>query len=160
MIQTWLPLPSFADSVSVLSDEHLDIQRVHVLELLEYFHEPEVSQLPFFYEGHELNPQSPIVLMWVGYELQLAEYGLQACEEQALRKDKDDPFFAKINKHMEWALNDDSVLSKPNWFGNVDFHLSHQAELLREDRRHYEQHFLHDGDREMIWPKSDYRAAS
>lgn len=160
MIQTWLPLPNFEASVACLTNEHLDAQRVHVLEILEFFHSPEFSQLPKLYKGHALDSTSPIIQMWRGYDLQLIEYGFVCTDEWSNRHGKDDPYYAKFAVHAEWAVTEDAVMTKPNWFGNVDFHLSHQAELLREDKNHYGEHFLYDGDREMVWPKSDYRAAS
>lgn len=158
MIQTWLPLPSFAESVAHLKNEHLGVQRLHVLEILEYFHDPEDSQLPYGYQNHALDDH-PILDMWRGYELQLCEYGLEACEEWARRKNKRiDPFYDKIGLHMEWANTDEAFMHKPNWFGDVDFHISHQAALLRLDKSWYSVYFKADTDRSVVWPESDFRA--
>lgn len=155
MIQTWLPLPSYGDSIQALSDKDLGPQRLHVLEILEYFHDVEVSQLPDNYKYHDL-VDHPITDMWIGYELQLCEYGLVCCEEWAQRRGRRDTIYNKISQHLDWATSEDAAMSKPNWFGEVDFHLSHQAALLKKDRSHYSRYFLADGDREIIWPVSNY----
>lgn len=155
MVQTWLPLPSFKDSIRVLNMEHLGLQRYHVLEVMEYFHDVEVSQLPGDYEPHDLRDH-PIIEMWAGYELQLCEYGLEACEEWQLRRGKRDSFYEKLSYHLEWATTEDALMHKPNWFGDVELHLSHQAALLRADRTYYSSQFLADGDRAMVWPRSDH----
>lgn len=155
MICTWLPLPSFKDSVQALSDEHLGLQRIHVLEIMEYFHDVEVSQLSSDYQKHDLY-EHPVTAMWHGYDLQLIEYGLEACEEWATRKGRRDPFYEKLANHLEWATHEDAIMHKPNWFGDVDFHLSHQAALLKRDRDHYKSYFMADTERALIWPESDY----
>lgn len=159
MFQTWLPLPSFTDSVAHLKENHLGVQRLHVLELLEHFHDPEESQLPYNYQKHALDDH-PIVDMWRGYELQLCEYGLEVCEEWTRRKSRRiDPFYNKISLHLEWANTEEAYMHKPNWFGDVDFHISHQAALLRLDNKWYSAYFKADPARSVVWPESDFRAS-
>ena len=155
MLMTWLPLPSFKDSVTCLSDEHLGSLRYHVLEIMEYMHQPEDSQLPISYTGHEVYEDSPIIQMWKGYELQLIEYGLEACEVWAARHNDKNKMYEKLSLHLDWAATEDANMGKPNWFGEIEFHLSHQAELLRQDRMFYKEHFSWDGDRPLVWPVSD-----
>lgn len=160
MINTWLPLPSYKDSIATLTDDHLGLQRIHVLEIMETFHEVEVTQLPVTYETHDLvSAEHPILDMWRGYELQLVEYGLVCCEEWTARKGRRDPVYEKLSRHMGWATTEDASFAKPNWFGEVEFHLSHQAALIRADKQHYSKHFMDDGDRHMIWPESDRHAS-
>jgi hypothetical protein len=160
MLTTWLPLPSFKDSVKSLNNAHLGLQRIQVLELMETFHAiPEdESQLPDSYISHDLDPDDdePILNMWRGYELQLIEYGLECCEEYQLRKGKRDKIYKKLSAHLEWATTEDASFAKPNWFGDVDFHLSHQAELVRLDPKHYRPQFIVDVERELVWPLSDH----
>lgn len=157
MLQTWLPLPSFKDSLQTLRTAELSLQRYHILEVLEYFHQPEETQLPADYDDHGDLDGHPLTTMWKGYELQLIEYGMQTCEEWAMRRGKQDPFYDKLSNHLQWASDsDDANMSKPNWFGDVDFHLSHQAALLRINRKHYSSYFVADGERPIIWPVSDY----
>lgn len=159
MIQTWLPLPSYQESVRSLRMEELGIQRYHVLELMETIHEvPEnSSQLPLDYQRIEIeDDMEKAYNMWKGFELQLCEYGLTACDEWSQRRSKRDPMYSKIEFHMECATTEDADASKPNWFGDVDFHLSHQAALVRLDEKHYRSYFLVDHERPLEWPKSKY----
>jgi hypothetical protein len=88
--------------------------------------------------------------------MQLCEYGLEACEEWATRKGRRDPYYERIANHLDWATHEEAEMLKPNWFGNVDFHLSHQAALLRLDRAHYSSYYMADVDRDLIWPASDH----
>jgi hypothetical protein len=156
MIQTWLPLPNFTDSIATLRTEELGLQRYHVLEIMEHFHTPENSQMPADYDDWHNLDGHPIVGMWTGYELQLVEYGLEVCEEWSRRRGKADPFHQKLSYHLDWAMTEEAVMAKPNWFGDVDFHLSHQAALLKKDRKHYSRYFLADGARNIVWPVSDH----
>lgn len=160
MIQTWLPLPDFKNSLVTLDDGFLTYQRLHVLELMEHFHAipEEDSHLPGDYESHDLDGH-PLVDMWVGYELQLIEYGLQACEGWSLRNKREDPLYQHLANHQQWANTEDATFDKPNWMGDIDFHLSHQAELLRRNHPHYSEHFLSDhttAGRKLIWPQSNH----
>lgn len=157
MINTWLPFPSFQDSTSCLSNEHLELQRLNILEIMEEFHSipEEDSQLPGDYDTHDLDGH-PVLDMWKGYEIQLTELGLMTCDEWSKRHNMTDPIYQRILNHQGWATTEDADFSLPNWFGEIDFHLSHQAELLRRDHDHYVEHFLRDGDRKLIWPQSNY----
>lgn len=158
MIQTWLPLPSFENSIAALHINELKMQRLHVIELLEFFHDPEESSLPLLYEDHGLTDDHSLVQMWRGYELQLIEYGMELCEKYGSIRGKPDPLLAKLSVHLDWANTDDSPMTKPNWFGDIDFHLSHQSALLKINNNHYGKFFLWDGDRPLIYPKSDHIA--
>lgn len=160
MIQTWLPLPDFRESVSRLSMAHLSLQRLHVLELIEELHEvaPDQSALPVDYEHTNLS-EHPLVDMWRGYEAAVCQYGLFACDEWGMRRGKRDPYYEPIMAHLECeteAVN--AGIGKPNWFGDIDFHLSHQSALLLADFSHYSGAFLADTSRVLMWPKSDHAA--
>jgi len=157
MIQTWLPLPDFKDSVVSLHIEELTRQRYDVLQLCEFFHgvEPSNTQMPDHIVLDHMSQS--IVNMWTGYELQLIEYGLACCDEWAVRIDVEtDPFTEKLALHLDWAQSDDAEMGKPNWFGDVEFHLSHQAALRKIKPKWYGRLFLNDGDRSLVWPVSDY----
>lgn len=160
MIQTWLPLPDFRESVKTLSDNHLYRQRYHVLEIMEHFHEVEEPVLPPQWKNDLID--HPILKMWFGYELQLCEYGLEACEEFAIRFSADAVAVEQVNlyeaitRHMEWAAGEEAEFKKPNWFGDVDFHLSHQAALFREEPDNYINKFKVDTSLELIWPVSNH----
>lgn len=160
MILTWLPLPSFRDSVRALADEQLGPQRLHVLHIIEYLHDVEVSDLPTDYDRTDcMIGDDPSLCksaaMWEGYEMQLLEYGLEACDEWASRKGKRDRLYEPLMKHLDWATSETSKMEKPPWFGDVNLHLSHQAALVRLDPTYYRSSFLVDPERKLVWPEAD-----
>lgn len=159
IVQVWLPLPSFKDSLRTLSNDHLRKQRVDVIRLMDAFHEVQESELPKEYRAR-VYPTDAIYRMWQGYEMQLCEYGLQACEEWKNRvhsNDSHEPdFYKMISDHLDWATGEDSDMGKPNWFGDVDVHLSHQAALTRLDPDHYRKFFRVDESLQLVWPVSRY----
>lgn len=159
MIQTYLPLPSFRDSIKTLTDDDLRIQCAHVLEIMERFHCIEDSKLPKWYVPQipEGNEDAPILRMWRGYELQLCEYGLEACEEFQVRT-SEPGLYKKLVDHLEWAAGEESDFNKPNWFGEVEFHISHQAALVRHNQKHYGRLFRVDPAQPLEWPVSNYAA--
>lgn len=157
--QVWLPYPDVTNSVQCLSQVHLSLQRYYILEMMEVFHAiPEDSTaLPDDYDPHHLaGSDHPILDQWIGYELTLCEIGLTACEEWQMRRGHQDPMYDKIRFHLECATTEDADFGKPNWWGDVEFHLSHQAALLREDKSHYKGYFLCDGDKGLVYPTSRY----
>lgn len=150
MIQTWLPLPSFKESVCALDDPELGLQRLHVLHVIECLHDVEASDLPDDYDRSESPLQA--AAMWDGYEMQLLEYGLEACDEWASRRGKRDRLYPPLAKHLDWATSETSKMEKPPWFGDVNFHLSHQAGLVRINPSFYTRTFLVDAGRPLVWP--------
>lgn len=163
IMQTWLPYPNFEESVKCLRLEELAIQRYQVLELMEEFHQVplEETQLPEDYKPHHLDDLEFIglITMWTGYELQLCEYGLVCCDEWQQRRSKRDPMYEKLDFHLMCASNCEDVDgTKPNWFGDVDFHLSHQAGLVRIAPAHYSSYFQVSAERPLEWPESKYAA--
>ena len=160
MMQIWLPLPSFTDSVRTLSDEHLRRVRIDVIKLMDSFHEVQESELPTSLRpAHRVYEYDPLYKMWHGYEMQLCEYGLEACEEYAHRPSTEEEafnFYEMISHHLDWATGEESDMGKPNWFGDVDVHLSHQAALARLDPDHYMKYFKVDLGIPLVWPKSRY----
>jgi hypothetical protein len=78
--------------------------------------------------------------MWRGFEPQLCEYGITVCEEWIGRGYRDGTK-GKIEWHLDMATSGEYTMEKPPWFGNPDFHRSHQSNLLRKDPAHYGQYF-------------------
>jgi hypothetical protein len=157
--QVWLPFPDEIESLRCLNQVHLNSLRYNILELMETYHlvSQSDSKLPSNYERHPLiEADHPILDQFVGFELWLAEYGLKACEEWQFRRGKHDPLYDHISMHLELAAGEDADMGKPNWFGEIDFHLSHQAALLREDESHYKGYFLVDRKKNLIIPRSTY----
>lgn len=155
MIQTWLPLPDFRQSLASLHDEDLERVRWNVLYLLEKFHDVEQTELPMHYRATvtRLVVHSPIWQMWQGHEVQLAEYGLEACEEFSVRHHGPDPVYELIQFHQESAISENNDMGKPVWFGDVDFHLGHQSALLKLRPAFYRGVFI-DSSHPLVWPRS------
>jgi hypothetical protein len=145
-LQTFLPYPDYAESAKVLDMSRLGKQRVEVIQIFNVLHE---------IDGAHLKPHGrhPACLMWKGYEIQLAEYGLTICEEWIGRGYKD-TCFDKISYHLEMASSGDSTMTPPPWFGNPDFHIAHQSNLLRKDPDYYRPFFGEEvpDDLPYIWP--------
>jgi len=118
-MQTFLPYPDFIKSASVLDYRRLGKQRIECRTIL---------------SGKW--PHHPASKMWRGYEYQLAEYGKAICTEWINRGYKDEQFqeIEKIQKNFI-----DTGL--PKWFGNPDFHLAHQSNIIRKDFLFYSHKF-------------------
>ncbi len=122
-MQTFLPLPSFQDSMRVLDDKRLGNQ--------------------VYREGVTLLrggwPNHPASKMWRGYKDALALYLWEGCEELARRgKDYTDrPWHQDILDEMNPDINS---LVLPPWLGDDKLHSSHRANLLRKDPIWYGQY--------------------
>lgn len=153
----WLPLPSYADSLKSLSNLHLESMCIETAVLMEHFLSvcDDDSVLP---PTLRWGADKELVDMWQGYEMQLCELGLQAVEEFQHRHikphNREIDFAAAFTQYLEWATNEESDMGKPNWFGDVDVHLSHQAALVRKDPDHYKQFFKVDENMPLVWPVS------
>lgn len=113
---------------------------------MNFFHEVEGSNYDLRFH--------PVIPMWKGYEPQLCEYGLVVCEEWKSRGNPDN-CYDQIAYHMDMAAGEEAVLTKPNWWGDVDFHVSHQAALVRYDPGYYLKIFKVERNLPLIWPVSD-----
>ena len=138
----------------MLNDQHLEDQRISVIRILEELHEVPAAESCIAAEYRRMSAQLA-ARMWEGYELQLAEFGLETCEEYSMRKGKKDPLYDIVFAHMEAATSDDAKMNKPSWFGNVDLHNSHKDALVRLDPEFYKRYFQSDGHRELIWPAAN-----
>lgn len=143
-VETWLPYPNYAESAHVLDTKRLSKQRANVNEIMDVLHE--INQESKYYEH-------PVIEMWRGFEPQLCEYGLVCCEEWRKRSRKYDKLADRIRWHMDCATAGDYTLDKPPWFGNLEFHLAHQSNLVRSDPDYYWKFFVGVPDNlPMIWP--------
>lgn len=150
VVQTWLPYPNYAESARVLDTRRLSRQRVEVVEIMDVLHE--VNQQSEYYDH-------PVIEMWRGYEPQLCEYGMVMCEEYQTRnrtragKIVNTRVTDLISWHLDCATSGEFTLSKPPWFGDVQLHLSHQSNLVRENPDHYWKFFSGvPNDLPVIWP--------
>ena len=92
--------------------------------------------------GHSIGWQHhPAVKMWRGHEFALAEYGVFVCQEWKSRgyKDGTEIFFLDVMQSLRLG---DFDKSKPAWFGDEAFHLSHRSNLVRKLPDHCQ----------LLWP--------
>lgn len=138
-MQTFLPYSSYTKSAQVLDMRRLGKQRVETLQILNALTDP-----GYGWQNH------PAVNMWRGYEFELIEYGIAICNEWISRGYKD-TCLGKITEKID-NIPEDSV-DFPPWIGSMDFHLSHQSNLLRKDPVYYNQYFNNvSDDLEYVWP--------
>lgn len=117
-MQTFLPLPSFSESASVLDWRRLGKQRVEAKQILQIL----LNETPS--KGWR---RHPAVLMWRGYEPALVEYSVSICEEWIKRCYVDSllPYFVRRRQLSAFRL--------PPFVHNPSFHLSHRSNLVRKD---------------------------
>lgn len=141
-MQTFLPLPTYAESARVLDRQRLGKQRVECKQLLLALgvsvgeHAPKAS-----WGSH------PAARMWKGYEGGLLLYGIAICGEWTSRgyRDSLSPQF--------WRAIEGRDISPPPWLGCPDFHASHRSNLLRKLPEYYGQFgWLEPSDLPYVWP--------
>jgi hypothetical protein len=153
-MQTFLPYPSFAQSAACLDNRRLGKQRSETLQILK------ALTIPTYGWRHH-----PAVKMWRGYIPALVQYGVAMCEEWKGRGyiDNTHPIIAGFLGTEPNDLASQTVAfipqdaapdpALPPWFGDPDFHRSHQSNLLRKDPAHYTQFFPDiPDDLPYIWP--------
>lgn len=134
-MQTFLPFPDFIASARCLDYRRLGKQRV------------EARQIITILEGQAKSNawrRHPAVLMWHGHTEALKEYFNAVSQEWIARGYKHNiGFYPEV---LEWP-------AMPPWFGNEEFHRSHQSNLLRKLPGHYGQYFSDiPTDLPYIWP--------
>ena len=114
-MQTFLPYPSFYESMKVLDDSRLGNQ--------------------VYREGMTLLrggwPNHPAAKMWRGYEQALCYYLLAGVQELMNRGKNylDRPWCIEL--HGYWNTDHDNPM--PPWLGDERLHSTHRANLLRKD---------------------------
>jgi hypothetical protein len=136
-VQTFLPLPDFAESAAVLDRQRLGKQRVEVLQLLGAL----TGQRPGWVNH-------PAAKMWRGHEVALARYGLAVVVEWTSRGYRD-----TCGAKIEALVVGIPDLGAPWWLGNEAFHLSHRSNLVRKLPEHYAPLWPGvTGDLPYVWP--------
>lgn len=134
-MQTFLPHPNFVDSAMSLDPKRLGKQRVEAYQILNA-----LDGLSKGWVNH------PATRMWRGYEPALALYGFTVCSIWLDYGYKDTllpKFGARLNTNV----------AMPPWIGNVEFHRSHQSNLIRKDPAFYGPQFPGvPDDLEYLWP--------
>lgn len=138
-MQTFLPYPDMAASAACLDYRRLGKQRVEVKQILNA-----LSGASKGWVNH------PATVMWRGHSYSLAQYGLVICTEWIARGYKDtlQDYFLELMSHEY------TNYTLPHWFGDPEFHRSHQSNLLRKDPEYYGQ-FGWDVPHDLpyVWPK-------
>ncbi|UYQ64994.1 MSMEG_6728 family protein [Streptomyces peucetius] len=152
-MQTFLPFPSFMESAAALDPRRLGKQRVEALQVLRGLTVP-----GYGWRRH------PAVRMWAGYEEALVRYGLDICRAWTSEGHTDTCAATLLQdfraRHPDGAVRSQQQLvtdgDLPPWFGDPDFHRSHQSALVRKDPAFYRDRFPGvPDDLPYVWPKSD-----
>jgi len=125
-MQTFLPYPSFAQSVRALDPPRLGKQRVEALQLQRALTVP-----GYAWRNH------PAAKMWLGYLPALTRYALEAADAWVELGHAD----TVREQVLAFAPEIDGIpqdqLDLPPWVGDEDFHRSHQSNLIRKDPERY-----------------------
>lgn len=128
-MQTFLPYSIYNLCVRCLDYRRLGKQRVECIQILKTNLGLTTSKA---WKNH------PAVLMWKNNLYNLCEYSIIICKEWIKRGYKDNCLKQILN--LKTMVNEDKN-SKPFWLGNLDFHLSHQSNLLRKKPEYYGKYF-------------------
>lgn len=130
-MQTFLPLPDFAQSAAVLDYRRLGKQRVEAQQILNSLLRGGGWQ------------QHPAVRMWRGYEYSLVVYRNTMINEWVSRG---------FRNAMDTA-DPEGVIVHPPWLHTPAFHASHRSNLLRKDPDHYGQFgWVEPANLDYVWP--------
>lgn len=146
-MQTFLPLPSMTRSAKALDNQRLGKQRVEAFQILNA-----LNGLTKGWVNH------PATRMWRGYEEALNFYGRIICEEWIRRGFKDTMSQRFVLKPEPLIMSERFVLTSdpvifPPWFGDPEFHRSHQSNLVRKNPVYYGSKFPDvPDDLPYVWP--------
>ena len=119
-MQTFLPYDTFEESASVLDYRRLGKQRVEGMQIVNAIENPNKQG----WQNH------PIVIMWTPYVDSL-KYYTNVMIKEWIRQG--------YNNNMEKYKLNFLNIKFPHWLGDVRFHSSHRANLLRKDYEYYSQ---------------------
>jgi hypothetical protein len=96
--------------------------------------------------------------MWRGNEVFLANYGMAICAEWMSRGNNDNTL-AKIREARKSF--DEGTADPPEWFGDSEYHLSIQSQLVRLQPSHYKPLFPDTpDDLPLVWPRTPAKVAA
>lgn len=151
-VQTFLPYADFARTAAVLDRTRLGKQRVEAIQIVR------ALTIPTYGWRHH-----PAALMWRGHLEALGAYSFAIIDEWT-RQGYADTCAATIAADLATAgvrdVRTQSELAAagalPAWFGNEEFHRSHQSALVRKDPEHYCRFFPGvPDDLPYIWPRTE-----
>lgn len=135
-MQTFLPYADYQKTAESLDYRRLGKQRVEAMQILRILRNETERK---GWRNH------PAVIMWRGYEGELARYGATICREWINRGYNDSllPYFESRIYECD----------PPSWLGNPAFHTAHQSNLIRKLPEHYQHQFVGVSfDLPYIWP--------
>jgi hypothetical protein len=152
-MQTFLPVPDFADGARLLDSPRLGKQRVETLQILRALELPDYG-----WANH------PAVLMWRGRTPALVAYGLAAVRAWRERGFADSTaaqiaeFAPEVVDLPQAELAAAGLL--PSWLGDDALHRSHRSNLLAKDAAFYRPRFaelfgVEPDDLPYVWPAPD-----
>lgn len=126
-MQTFIPYSVHALSARSLDRQRLGKQRVECKQILMALVGDSTGWL-----------NHPATKMWRGSERFLADYALIVCAEWVERGYVDNltPWFEEVRGRFDL-----SATQRPAWWARNAVHRSHQAQLLRKNREHYQDAF-------------------
>ena len=132
-MQTFLPLPSYRDSVRVLDPSRL-VNQVYR------------EAMTLIRGGWKNHPASR---MWRGHRDQLILYALAGIDELRVRGRE----YPHIEHELLQLLESETPTKEPFWLGDDSFHASHRSNLLRKYPAWYGQFGWSEPDNLLyIWP--------
>jgi hypothetical protein len=152
-MQTFLPVPDFAESARLLDSPRLGKQRVETLQILRAIELPDYG-----WATH------PAVRMWRGRTPALVSYGLAMARIWRERGFADTTesqigeFAPDVVGVPQEELAGAGLL--PSWLGDEDLHRSHRSNLIAKDPGFYRHRFTErfgaePDDLPYVWPEPD-----
>lgn len=138
-MQTFMPFPTFEQSLKILDDKRLGKQRVECLQILKT-----ITQDRDGWRNH------PAVSMWRGLVPALVEYTLCACEIWVARGFKDSVADKIYFNYSDIISNDQIVI--PSWCRDPRVLDSHKAMLYKKDPVYYAQFAAYAHIVDYFWP--------
>jgi len=138
-MQTFLPSPSFTESVKSLDYKRLGKQRVEAMQIINILEGKQVSK---GWKNH------PAVKMWEGYTMALKEYA-NACIDE---------WISRGYKNTMQKYNLGMIVKYPWYIGNEDFHRAMRARLIEKDKDFYLPKFPEDegfNGGKYFWPVNE-----
>lgn len=152
-MQTFLPVPDFAESARLLDAARLGKQRVETLQVLRALELPDYG-----WASH------PVVLMWRGRTPALVAYGLATVRAWRERghADSTGPMIAEFAPEVVGVPQAELAAAGllPRWIGDEALHRSHRSNLVAKDPDHYRPLFAErfgpePEDLPYVWPGPD-----
>lgn len=136
-MQTFLPVPSFVQSMEFLDVSRLGKQRIEAAQIIEILTNKPVlpinlSSLVPFDRTNATWARHPAVKMWSGHEEWLKLYLACSIGEWVSRGYRNNIVVPKYDAKSQ---------PRPEWLGYERFHRSHRSNLIRKDAIRYRQYW-------------------